>query len=184
MHLTDDDLRRYADKRTGSQEPAFVAHLAGCEHCRYRLLRAQLSEPLAEFQGTAGALAINGERRRAVRLRFHERASLTRLNPLVMDRWRVHVLNISRGGLKLHVPQALEPGATVQIRLHVALVTAEVRYCVRVGAEFQAGVRSMDVFFIDPDRLQDDRRPSDGLRGEPSRTIAAHPKANVASLAR
>jgi hypothetical protein len=158
MHLTDDDIGQYADERTSySQNSNFAAHLAGCEECRYRVLRALLREPFAEFNGPAEAPAINGERRRAPRLRFHEPASLTRLNPLMRERWPVHVLNISRGGLKLHVSQALERGAVVQIRLRAALVTAEVRYCTRVGTEFQAGVRLLDVFFIDLNRLRNDQ---------------------------
>src|SRR5580658_10234181 len=101
MHLTDDHIGRYADERTSyGQNSNLAAHLAGCEDCRYRLLRAQLGEPLAELDGAAEAPASGGERRRTPRIRFHERASLTRLNPLLMGRWAVHVLNISRGGLK------------------------------------------------------------------------------------
>ena len=157
MHLTDEDVQQYTDARAGNQDAGFIAHLAGCEDCKYRLLRVQLVEPFTELEGLVAVPATSGERRRAPRIRFHERGTLVLLNPLMTVRWIVHVLNISRGGMKLHVPQALEPGATVQIRLRVALVTAEVRYCMRVGGEYQAGVRLVNTFFFDLDRLRHDQ---------------------------
>jgi hypothetical protein len=165
MHLTDDEIGRYADEQTSNiHNSDFEAHLAGCENCKYRLLRALLREPFANLNGPAEAPAVGEERRRAPRLRFHERASLTRLNPLILERYKVDVLNVSRGGLKLHVSQPLERGAVVQIRLHAALVTGEVRYCARIGGEFQVGVRLLDAFFIDLDRLcnDQDRRMNSG----------------------
>src|ERR1700761_7681719 len=108
MHLNDDHIEQYASgqiSRSGSLSA--IAHLAGCDECRYRLLRLQ-------FGGVCGVRRVptptsDAERRSGPRIHYYERAWLTRLNPLIMDRWPVHLLDISRGGLKVHVPEALPP---------------------------------------------------------------------------
>ena len=142
MHLTAEELGLYTVRRTSlDQDSGFAAHLAACHQCKDRLLAAEL---VARHVPPA----IASERRLNPRIPFHEPASMTRLNPLMMERWPIHLLNISKGGLKLHVPHLLDPGTVIQIRLRAALVTAEVRYCLGAGTEFQAGVRTLDVFFL------------------------------------
>ena len=68
------------------------------------------------------------------------------LNPLSAVRTNVHVLDGSKGGMKLSVSEALQPGTVVQIRLKDTFTLAEVRYCVKVGTKFHVGVRLQDVF--------------------------------------
>ena len=152
-HLTDDDFELYAHQRTSPQQDSdFVAHLSVCHDCKDRLLEAYLAAPRTRVRGDREAPRASEERRRNPRIPLRERASLTRLNPLMMDRWPIQVVDISKGGLKLLIPEALERGTIVQIRLRAALVTAEVRYCTGGGSEFQAGVRTLDVFFMARDR--------------------------------
>ncbi len=142
MHLTGEELELYADRRASpAKDFGFAAHIAACQQCTDRLLAA-------EFVAPHVPPGIASERRLNPRIPLQEPASMTRLNPLIMERWRIHLLDISRGGLKLHVPHLLEPGTIVQIRLRAALVTAEVRYCIGAGAAFHAGVRTLDVFFL------------------------------------
>jgi hypothetical protein len=58
----------------------------------------------------------------------------------------VRVLDVSMEGFKLLVPQPLDPGSTVQIRMNTVIVLAEVRYCVRCGESYHAGVLILDAF--------------------------------------
>jgi hypothetical protein len=142
LHLTGEELELYADRRTSpAKDLSFAAHIAACRQCKDRLLAAELD-------GNHAPPAIASERRLNPRIPLHEPASMTRLNPLMTERWPIHLLDVSKGGLRLHVPNLLEPGTIVQIRLRAALVTAEVRYCIGAGVEFQAGVRTLDVFFL------------------------------------
>ena len=57
-------------------------------------------------------------------------------------------MNVSTRGLKLQVPEALEPGVVLQIRLDDKIIMAEVRYCSAHGHEFHVGVKIQDVFPI------------------------------------
>ncbi len=75
---------------------------------------------------------------------------MRQLSPLLNVRWEVHVLDVSKNGLRLEVPERLEPGTVVQIRLvkSCSIITAEVRHCMSVGDGFQVGVEIQDVFPI------------------------------------
>ena len=55
--------------------------------------------------------------------------------PSQTDRVPIKVVNASGGGLKLSVPEFVAPGAVFQILLEGLMITAEVRYCLRVGNE-------------------------------------------------
>ena len=152
MHLSNDELLRYAHRETtDAEDHNFTTHLTCCESCKDGLLHTEL---LAGLTDTADASVAprTGERRRHARIPLHERAVLTRLNPLLAGRFPVHILNISIGGLKVHVPEALEPGTIVQLRLRAAVLTAEVRYCIPAGSHFHAGLRTTDVFRMEHER--------------------------------
>lgn len=159
MHILDDDLYRYASWLTSeSQEAEITSHLSTCGHCRDTLISrifVQRAPPSEEVDGGTD----HADRRRDRRIRFHERATLTRLNPLLPERLEVHVLNLSAGGLKLHTPARLDPGTVVQLRLRLGLLTAEVRYCLPAGAEFHVGVSLSDVFLMPLPRPEERRPP-------------------------
>jgi len=151
VHLTDEHLDLYARQQTSPRGDAMCsAHLAVCEACKSRFLEIEFdmrdrTKPITRISG-------DNERRRNPRVPLHARGFITRLNPLLAGRLPVHVLNVSAEGMKLHVPEALEPGTMIQVRLPGTLLTAEVRHCAAVGTEFQAGVQVMDVFFVKRDQ--------------------------------
>jgi c-di-GMP-binding flagellar brake protein YcgR len=58
------------------------------------------------------------------------------------------ILNISKRGMKLRLPSALEPGMPVQARMGGKIIMAEVRYCLPHNAEFHVGIEIQDVFPI------------------------------------
>jgi hypothetical protein len=58
------------------------------------------------------------------------------------------IVNVSKKGFKLRVPEALQPGVSVQARIGGKIVMAEVRYCLPHGAEFHVGIKIQDVFPI------------------------------------
>ena len=92
--------------------------------------------------GTAGA-----NRRQEARVSTDEPAKMRVLRPLDPLGREVRVLDISKGGLKLQVPDPLQPGMLVQVRLRTAIALAEVRYCVPAGGVYHAGLRLQDVFW-------------------------------------
>ena len=58
------------------------------------------------------------------------------------------IVNVSKKGFKLKLPEAIQPGVQVQARIGGKIVMAEVRYCLPHGAEFHIGVEIQDVFPI------------------------------------
>ncbi len=147
MHLTDEHLNLYARQQTSPHDDSICsAHLAVCQECKSRFLEIEFD--ILDCPKLAVRASGDNERRRNPRVPLHARGFITRLNPLLPGRLPIHLLNVSAEGMKLHVPEALEPGAMIQVRLPGALLTAEVRHCAAVGTEFQAGVRVIDVFFL------------------------------------
>lgn len=57
-------------------------------------------------------------------------------------------MNISKKGMKLRLPKALEPGVRVQARMGGKILMAEVRYSLPKGSDFYVGVEIQDVFPI------------------------------------
>jgi hypothetical protein len=112
---------------TGHQLTAIRSRLAECE----RLKRG----------GRSGA-----ERRQEIRIATNEPARMKILQPLSPST-EVRVLDISRSGLKITVPEMLTPGTVIQIHMRTAVAFAEVRYCGPSGEEIHAGVRFQDVFW-------------------------------------
>ena len=86
------------------------------------------------------------ERRRAPRISANDPAVMRVIRPDCSELSNVRVLDVSVEGFKLLVPQPLDPGSTVQIRLNTVIVLAEVRYCVPCGEGFHAGVLIFDAF--------------------------------------
>lgn len=94
----------------------------------------------------AGAVA-RSERRAEPRIDADQPATLRLLNPLQASvRIFAHVIESSRGGLKLRLDRPLMPGTLIQVRTGGRLLLGEVRFCNSVGSVFHAGVRLQDVF--------------------------------------
>ena len=141
LHPSDDDLEQYLTLRLSPEQSAVVYHhLFTCERCRDKA--RQFAPPARDREGNEIP-----ERRKDARASLSAPLSLRVLNDL--GRFiEGHLVNVSTRGLKLQVPEALEPGVMVQVRLGGKIIMAEVRYCQAHGQEFQLGVRIQDVFPI------------------------------------
>jgi PAS domain S-box-containing protein len=83
------------------------------------------------------------ERRREPRRPLDELASLKVLEPSLLAPCDVRILDASKGGFKLSTGTPVAPGSIVEIQRAGAPVTAEVRFCVPIGAAFHIGVKLM-----------------------------------------
>ncbi len=141
MHPSDDDLEQYLTLRLSAEQSAVVyQHLFTCEGCRDKARR--FAPPARDHQGN-----VIPERRKDARASLSAPLTLRLLN----DSGRFiegQLGNVSTRGLKIQVPEALEPGVMVQIRLGGKIIMAEVRYCSPHGREFHVGVKIQDVFPI------------------------------------
>jgi hypothetical protein len=101
---------------------------------------------LAEWERTKRGDRAGVERRQDVRIATDEPARMKVLQPLGPSA-EIRVLDVSRSGLKISVPEMLEPGTVIQIHMKNAIAFAEVRYSFQCGDDFHAGVRFQDVFW-------------------------------------
>lgn len=146
MHPSDVDLEQYLRLRLSPEQSAVVYHhLFTCEECRAKA--RQFAPPARDSHGNAIK-----ERRNDARASLSAPLSLRVLN----DSGRFiegRLVNVSTRGLKIQVPEALEPGVMVQVRLGGMIIMAEVRYCsIQHSAhnphQFHVGVKIQDVFPI------------------------------------
>src|SRR5690348_224856 len=79
------------------------------------------------------------DRRTETRFPTYELAKMKILRPLG-EGSEVHVLDVSKGGLKLRVPELLQPGTIIQVHLKAVIAMAEVRYCLATDDGFHAGL--------------------------------------------
>jgi hypothetical protein len=86
------------------------------------------------------------DRRQDVRIATDEPARMKVLQPLGPST-EIRILDISRSGLKISVPELLAPGTVIQIHMKSAIAFAEVRYSSQCGDDFHAGVCFQDVFW-------------------------------------
>jgi len=56
-----------------------------------------------------------------------------------------HVVDVSRGGMRLKLQAPLEPGTLLQIEMKSVLATGEVRYCRPDGNEYSVGIQLDEV---------------------------------------
>ncbi len=137
MHPRDEDLEMYAMSRLPQgQTSAIQLHVLECELCQNTLQRFALPPGVDR-----------AERRSEVRIPFDGALSIRVLDASAAV-LAGRIVNASKKGLKLNLPEALYPGTRVQIRLGSRIIMAQVRYCVPRGAEFHAGVEIIDVFSI------------------------------------
>jgi PilZ domain-containing protein len=55
------------------------------------------------------------------------------------------ILDVSRSGLKISLPQRIDRGRQVKVKLHGNVIFGEVRYCRAVSGSFQIGIRIQDL---------------------------------------
>ncbi len=136
MHLHAEDLELYA--RRGASEPKsseVEAHLADCPLCRSKLAEAaEFSEALSHLRREVA------EMRDTHRIPTDDPATLQVLSPLSPDHWEVRIRNVSKGGMGMRTPKAIDRGAQVKVQRGSMIAYGEVRYCVAVGEMFHAGI--------------------------------------------
>jgi hypothetical protein len=138
FHSSDFDLKRYVTGQLATEDAAVVqAHLEQCEECQLRLADIALQ---AQWKDT--------EQRIEPRVPVNLVGRLKLLDPVtsVGPPHDVRVVEISRGGLKVRTPRFLIPKTLVQIVFDGKPVLGEVRYCVKVDSEYQAGIKQIQNF--------------------------------------
>ena len=96
----------------------------------------QLSD--AYIQEQINKFVDAGERRNHPRFACDHPAYMT--SSMKSEPVPVRIRNISKGGLGLRVPTFLPLSIDVDVHLKQSVAHGVVRYCVRVGSEFHAGV--------------------------------------------
>ena len=93
----------------------------------------------------AGAADRREENRRDPRIAVDDPGSMRVASPESVYR-TVRILDVSKRGMKLWVPEFVPPGTTVQVRVKDLRVLGEVCFCVAVSAGFKAGISIENVF--------------------------------------
>jgi len=144
MHITDEEMDlRLRDRLPADRAETLEAHLGGCRECSERM--ADLAKAISRAGRRGEEPLQEGERRGGLRLACDDSAQLQVLRPFSPDRIQVRILNVSRGGMRLRLRQAIDSGALIQIRFKNSVVFGEIRYCARSGGEFEAGLLIHDL---------------------------------------
>jgi len=101
---------------------------------------------LAQWESSKRGSRAGSERRQDLRVATDEPARMKVLQPPGPGA-EIRVLDVSRSGFKIALPEFLAPGTIIQIHMKAVIAFAEVRHCARSGDEFQAGVCFQDVFW-------------------------------------
>jgi hypothetical protein len=148
-HLHDDLLEMYL--REGSENP-FVSelesHLAICKICSARLVAAATvaSETVASLNEQHSLNTL--ERRHYARIATNEPATIQPMGPFSIERSDVHVLDISRGGMRMRSSRPLSPGTFVKLRVRTAVALCQARYCVEMQNGFDIGMLLRDLVIV------------------------------------
>jgi hypothetical protein len=137
-HSSIRDLERYVEGHLTEHETSIVRlHLDECEACQLRLADIALA---GQWQGP--------ERRREPRVKVSYPGRLKLLDPVtsVGPPHDVHVIEISRSGLKIRTPRFLITKTLVQIRFNNQSALGEVRYCIKQEVGYHAGVKLVKDF--------------------------------------
>ena len=115
MHVGARDLELYLlDRLEKGRATSLEAHLAGCGPCVQKLSSAgffdqlvELSRKQADFNGV--------EKRRESRVSTYDSGVLQTINPFSPERLNIHILDVSKSGMKIGGPTNLMPGGSVKI---------------------------------------------------------------------
>jgi hypothetical protein len=151
MHVRDADVLMYILESLSTREQAAIAvHLGNCDSCQSKLLDS------VKFVGKLAAVkqpkqtSLQGQNRYP-QIAADMAASIRILNPVVSGRTQGRVLSTWRDGLKLRVPEFVQPGATIQVRVMDTFAFGEVRHCQPVGSAFHMGIHIQDSFPVPRD---------------------------------
>lgn len=147
MHVSDEDLELYFLGRLPSDQlPAVESHLTNCRSCTQRLsnvtgvflkiLKLKNQQP-GNYEGM--------EKRREHRVPFNSPGRMQSFSPFSPAKFRVHVMDVSRNGLKIRTPQFVARGAMVQVIIEEAIILGEVRHCTPATGEFDMGIQILDL---------------------------------------
>jgi hypothetical protein len=120
-----------------AESSSIQSHLNECEDCQLRLADIALD---SRWKGP--------ERRREPRIPVSFPGRLKLLDPVtsVGPPHHVHVIEISRNGLKVRTPRYLIPKTLIQIHFNGRSTLGEVRYCVKSEPEYFAGIKLVQNF--------------------------------------
>ena len=144
MHMHEQDLELYVSERLPPSEMSTVeSHLSACGVCRHKLSEAvdALTQTVGRGHQPAGK-----ERRKEPRIATGEAGSVQSIVPFTNESLEVQILNVSRGGMKLHSGKSLDPGMMVKIRIKNVVAFGEVRYCTFVGIGYTIGIKIENVY--------------------------------------
>lgn len=146
MHMQAEHLELYALGDLPQDLSVMVeSHLKTCVACGVKFEESRAI--IGEWVALADEPQYSGpEKRLHPRVEADDPAVFTVLKPEPSPRVKMRVLDASRQGLKLLVPQELMRGELVQLHVRDLFILAEVRNCRQAGKEFHAGVRIQDVF--------------------------------------
>ncbi len=148
MHLQTQHIKSYVLGQLPEDLFTFVdSHIRDCAACGSLLLEMRRSlrhQAAGDEQSRVDHAA--SERRRNVRVATGSPAGLTVLNPPQPGCKDVTILDVSRDGLKLAVPDEILRGTIVQVHMADLFIMAEVRYCRQAGEAFHVGVLIQSVF--------------------------------------
>jgi hypothetical protein len=141
-----DDLELYALGELPEDRSSVVeSHLKICVDCGIQFEESRVTigqwVALADEPGYVGP-----ENRKSPRVPTDDPAVLTVLKPDRSPRIKMKLVDASKEGLKLQVPNHLMIGTIVQVHVRDLFILAEVRHCRRVGTSYHAGVKIHDVF--------------------------------------
>lgn len=148
MHLQTQHIKSYVLGQLPEDLFTFVdSHIRDCAACGSRLLEMRRSLCHEAAGGDKTRLGCSAsERRRNLRVPTASPAGLTVLNPPQPDCKDVTILDISKDGLRLAVPDEIMRGSIVQVHMDDLFIMAEVRYCRQAGEAFHVGVLIQSVF--------------------------------------
>jgi hypothetical protein len=142
MHIADEDLDLYVrGSMTESASALVLSHAESCEECSRKLNQtAELIRRLVELSQRQG-FYDGEEKRREHRTPANDLGTLQAINPLVVDRRKVQILDASKSGLKIFSADYLQVGSVIQVRLKDEFILGEVRYCNPVHGGFHVGIQ-------------------------------------------
>jgi hypothetical protein len=146
MHIADEDLDFYVRGHTTESASALVAsHAESCGDCRRKLNETrEFIRQLADLSKRQGFYDAE-ENRREPRIPTNDGGSLKATDPLVLDRQKVTILDVSKSGLKLFTADYFQVGTVVQVHLKETFILGEVRYCNAVSGGFRVRVQIQSV---------------------------------------